>query len=157
MDIAREIINQLPDMPEFAGCQVAAPGFINFSFSLAWLSSQTAFIFISNPPLYQLDIGKGVRIQVEFVSVNPTGPLHVGHGRGAVLGSALANVLAFCGYDVSREYYINDAGNQIDAFKRSLFVRYQQHFGRAAEMPEEGYQGNYMSILATNIAQQSGR
>ncbi|MDD4230580.1 MAG: arginine--tRNA ligase, partial [Dehalococcoidales bacterium] len=105
----------------------------------------------------QIDFGKGEKIQVEFVSVNPTGPLHVGHGRGAVLGSTLANVLEACGYKVSREYYINDAGNQIDAFKRSLFARYQQEFNIEAEVPQEGYFGEYMITLARELVEEIGR
>jgi len=95
-------------------------------------------------------------VQLEFVSVNPTGPLHVGHGRGAVLGSTLANVLTTVGYNVEREYYINDAGSQIDAFFRSLYARYKQCLGVSAEMPDDGYLGSYMVDLAKGIIADEG-
>ena len=95
-------------------------------------------------------------MQIEFVSVNPTGPLHVGHGRGAILGSTLANVLAAAGYKVEKEYYINDAGSQIDAFYRSLYARYQQCLGIDAEMPSDGYLGSYMVDLAKEIIAEEG-
>ena len=92
--------------------------------------------------------GSGTRVQVEFVSVNPTGPIHVGHGRGAVFGSALASVLEAAGYDVQREYYINDAGNQMDKFNQSVHARYVQASGGEAEVPEDGYCGDYLVDLA---------
>jgi arginyl-tRNA synthetase len=101
-------------------------------------------------------LGQGSRVQVEFVSVNPTGPLHVGHGRGAILGSTLGNVLASAGYDVEKEYYINDTGNQVDAFYRSLNARYQQCLNIDAEMPSDGYFGSYMVELAKEIAAEEG-
>ncbi|MBU2607910.1 MAG: arginine--tRNA ligase, partial [Chloroflexi bacterium] len=103
-----------------------------------------------------IDLGEGSRVQLEFVSVNPTGPLHVGHGRGAILGSTLANVLTAAGYQVEKEYYVNDAGNQIDAFCRSLYARYQQSSGIDAEMPAEGYFGSYMVELAQEIISEEG-
>jgi len=93
---------------------------------------------------------------VEFVSVNPTGPVHVGHARGAVLGSTLANILSAAGYEVVREYYINDAGNQMEAFYRSVYVRYQQALGYEAELPANGYQGEYIVDLAKEIIQAEG-
>ena len=95
-------------------------------------------------------------MQVEFVSVNPTGPLHVGHARGAVFGSALANVLEAAGYDVQREYYVNDAGNQIDTFGRSLLARYLQLSDRDAPLPEDGYRGDYMLDLAGDLKGEVG-
>lgn len=156
-DIAAEITRNLSPMPEISGVEVALPGFINFTISPAWLSSQVKMIINDPDGCTRIDAGKGKKVQVEFVSVNPTGPLHVGHGRGAVLGSTLANVLEACGYNVSREYYINDAGNQIDAFKRSLFARYQQEFGIEAEVPQEGYFGTYMVELAREITGEVGR
>jgi len=103
-----------------------------------------------------IEVGRGKRVQIEFVSVNPTGPLHVGHGRGAILGSTLSNTLIAAGYQVEKEYYINDAGNQIDAFCRSLYARYRQRFGNEAEIPEDGYFGQYVVDLAGEIADQKG-
>ena len=156
-DIAYEITRNLSHMPEISRAEVALPGFINFTISSAWLSSQVDMILSQPDSCTRIDVGKGEKIQVEFVSVNPTGPLHVGHGRGAVLGSTLANVLGACGYAVSREYYINDAGSQIDAFKRSLFARYQQEFGIEAEVPQEGYFGAYMVTIAQELIAEVGR
>jgi len=156
MDIAAEIIRHLCPLEEFSSIEVAPPGFINFSFSAAWLAGQVDAVLEGNAAPSCADIGRGRKVQVEFVSVNPTGPLHVGHGRGAVLGSTLANVLSACGYQVQREYYINDAGSQIDAFKRSLYIRYLQAYGRDAEMPQEGYMGRYMVELAEAIIRDEG-
>ena len=93
---------------------------------------------------------------VEFVSVNPTGPIHVGHTRGAVLGSTLANILAAAGYDVTREYYVNDAGSQMEAFYQSVFARYRQALGQPAEMPDNGYMGDYIAELAKEIMEAEG-
>ena len=157
VDIAAEITRNIAQMPEISRAEVALPGFINFTISPRWLASQVDLIISKPAACTQIDFGKGEKIQVEFVSVNPTGPLHVGHGRGAVLGSTLANVLEACGYKVSREYYINDAGNQIDAFKRSLFARYQQEFNIEAEVPQEGYFGEYMITLARELVEEIGR
>jgi arginyl-tRNA synthetase len=156
-DIASEITRYLPPMPEISKVQVALPGFINFTLSSSWLSAQIEKIISDPDSCSKIDLGKGQKVQVEFVSVNPTGPLHVGHGRGAVLGSTLSNVLEASGYKVSREYYINDAGSQIDAFKHTLFARYQQEFGISAEVPQEGYFGAYMITLAQELIVESGR
>jgi arginyl-tRNA synthetase len=104
-----------------------------------------------------IELGGGKRVQIEFVSVNPTGPLHVGHGRGAILGSALANILTSAGYKVEKEYYINDAGNQIATFRRSLYARYQQAVGKETEMPADGYVGEYMVELAKEIITEHGK
>ena len=135
---------------------VAPPGFINFSLRSDWLTQQVEEILAAGEEYGNLDLGRGAQVQVEFVSVNPTGPLHVGHGRGAILGSTLANVLGAVGYKVAKEYYINDAGGQIDAFYRSLYARYQQALDIAAEMPSEGYFGQYMIELAKEIVAQQG-
>jgi len=156
MDIAAEIIDHLCPLEQFCSIEVAPPGFINFTFSPAWLAGQVDAILEGRAALSCAGIGGGRKVQVEFVSVNPTGPLHVGHGRGAVLGSTLANVLSACGYQVQREYYINDAGSQIDAFKRSLYIRYLQAYCRDAEMPQEGYMGQYMAELAQAIIRDVG-
>jgi arginyl-tRNA synthetase len=102
------------------------------------------------------NMGQGKKVQVEFVSINPTGPLHVGHGRGAILGSTLVNVLSASGYNVEKEYYFNDAGNQMDIFRRSLLARYLQSLGVKAEVPENGYMGNYMIDLAKEIIAEHG-
>ncbi|MBU4208150.1 MAG: arginine--tRNA ligase, partial [Proteobacteria bacterium] len=97
------------------------------------------------------DIGKGKKVQVEFVSANPTGPLHVGHGRGAAVGDSIANILLFCGYNVEKEYYINDSGRQISTLGRSVFMRYKELFGTDVQFPEDCYQGDYVRDLAGKI------
>ncbi len=154
--IANHIAELIVPGPEIDSVAVAPPGFINFTSSSDWLTNQVGNILSAGDSYGDIDLGQGKQVQIEFVSVNPTGPLHVGHGRGAVLGSTLANVLDAAGFRVEKEYYINDAGSQIDAFKRSLYARYQQSLGIDAEMPTEGYLGNYMIDLAKEIAAQEG-
>jgi len=145
---------QVPD--EIESIAVAPPGFINFSLRSDWFRRQVDEVLSTGEEYGNFDQGKGARVQVEFVSVNPTGPLHVGHGRGAVLGSTLANVLSAAGYLVVKEYYINDAGSQIEAFSRSLSARYLQALGYAAEVPVGGYVGEYMIDLAKDIIEEQG-
>jgi len=151
LDIAKYVAESITPGAEIADLVVAPPGFINFTLGNDWLTSQVSTILASGDSYGNIDLRRGARVQIEFVSVNPTGPLHVGHGRGAVLGSTLANVLDAAGFTVEKEYYINDAGSQIDAFKRSLHARYRQALGVDAEMPSEGYFGNYMVDLAKEI------
>jgi arginyl-tRNA synthetase len=151
LTIASEIAALMVATPEVGSVVVAPPGFINFSLKNDWLTGQVEEILAAGDTYGNIDLGGGSRVQIEYVSVNPTGPLHVGHGRGAILGSTLANVLAAAGYRVEREYYINDSGRQIDNFRRSLYVRYQQSLGVDAEMPTEGYFGGYVVDLAKEI------
>jgi len=151
LTIAQDMVGLIAPSPEIGSIAVAPPGFINFTLNSDWLTSQVDSILAAGDSYSNIDLGQGSRVQLEFVSVNPTGPLHVGHGRGAILGSTLANVLAAAGYRVEKEYYINDAGSQIDAFYRSLYARYQQCLGIDAEMPSDGYLGSYMIDLAEEI------
>jgi arginyl-tRNA synthetase len=155
--IAEKILEFMPSLPEVSGTAVAAPGFINFKLSSDWLAQQVAAILDAGDSYGSIDTGDGKPVQIEFVSVNPTGPLHVGHGRGAVLGSTLANVLGATGYTVEKEYYVNDAGSQLDAFNRSLYARYQQCLGINVDMPGDGYLGNYMVDLAKAIIDEEGK
>ncbi len=157
LEIAERIVRFIPSLPEVGRVVAVPPGFINFELSPEWLCKQVQVVLDSGLSFGDIDIGGGKSVQIEFVSVNPTGPLHVGHGRGAVLGSTLANVLGAAGYRVQREYYINDAGSQLDAFSRSLYARYRQCFGEEAEVPADGYLGNYMVDLAEEIAREEGR
>ena len=156
MAIAEKISEHIVPPPQIDRLWIAPPGFINFTLREDWLSTLVEPILAAGESYGNIDLGKGKRVQVEFVSVNPTGPLHVGHGRGAVLGSTLANVFTASGYAVEKEYYINDMGNQIDNFGRSLYARYQQCLGKEAAMPPDGYYGNYMIDLAKEIAQEQG-
>src|SRR5512140_2904278 len=131
--------------------EIAGPGFINFTLRQdRW--KKTLMDIESEGSAYGLrNIGQGKRVLVEFVSANPTGPLHVGHGRGAAIGDALARILEFTGHKVVREYYINDVGNQMDNLGRSLLARYRVLCGRSAELPEDGYRGEYMIELARDL------
>ena len=154
--IANDVVSFIAPSPEIAAVTVAPPGFINFTLKDDWLIRQLDSILESNEAYGNIELGQGKRIQIEFVSVNPTGPLHVGHGRGAILGSALASALSAAGYRVEKEYYINDTGNQIDTFRRSLYARYLQAIGKEAEIPADGYHGDYMVSASTEIAAAEG-
>jgi arginyl-tRNA synthetase len=156
MEIARELVTLIPPTAEIESIVVAPPGFINFTLKDDWLMQQVDTILSEGDNFGNIDPGHGSRVQVEFVSINPTGPLHVGHGRGAILGSTLSSVLTASGYNVEKEYYFNDAGNQMEALRHSLFVRYQQCLGKDVEMPSEGYLGNYMIELAKEIISEKG-
>ena len=151
LDIARKIVEHIKPSEEIEHISVLPPGFINFKLKGDWLCAQVQTIIYEGSKWGDIDIGKGKSVQVEYVSVNPTGPLHIGHGRGAVLGSTLANILSAAGYKVQTEYYINDAGSQLNAFKQSLNARFLQHKGIDTAMPENGYMGNYMIQLARKI------
>ncbi|MEW6388060.1 MAG: arginine--tRNA ligase [Thermodesulfobacteriota bacterium] len=128
--------------------EIAGPGFINFFIEDAYWYQVLPEIHRLGQAYGNSDLGAGQKVQVEFVSANPTGPLHIGHGRGAALGDALANLLAATGYQVEREYYINDVGNQINTLGKSLYFRIREIQGEKIEFPEDGYQGDYMKDLA---------
>jgi arginyl-tRNA synthetase len=154
--VAEKVSKHIVPPPQVDKVWIAPPGFINFTLREDWLSTEVKSILAAGESYGDLELGKGTNVQLEFVSVNPTGPLHVGHGRGAVLGSTLANVLTAAGYAVKREYYINDMGTQIINFGRSLYARYQQCLGKEAAMPSDGYHGNYVIDLAKEIIQEQG-
>ncbi len=156
LTIANEVVGLVEPAAEVESVTVAPPGFINFKLKSEWLTRQVDSILEAGDAYANLNLGQGSRVQLEFVSVNPTGPLHVGHGRGAILGSTLASVLTAAGYEVEKEYYINDAGSQMDAFYRSLYARYQQCLDVAAEVPADGYLGSYMVDLAKEIIAEEG-
>ena len=137
--------------------EIAGPGFINFFLAEDQLATVLATVHTAGERFGRSDAGRGAKVNVEFVSANPTGPLHVGHGRGAALGDAIAALLDWTGYRVTREFYVNDAGTQIDKLARSLWARIQQAVGRAAEVPDGGYQGEYLVELAEQILAREGR
>jgi len=156
MAIAEKVSEHIVPPPQIDRIWVAEPGFINFILRDDWLSMEVESVLDAGESYGDIELGKGERVQLEFVSVNPTGPLHVGHGRGAVLGSTLANVLTVSGYAVEKEFYINDMGSQIDNFGRSLYARYRECLDQEAAMPPDGYYGNYMVDLAKEIVQEHG-
>ena len=156
-DIASEILRRLRDPDGMVEkVEIAGPGFINFFVTPRAWHDVLLEVFRAPERFGRQDLGHGRRVQVEFVSANPTGPLHIGHGRGAATGDVLANILGACGYEVEREYYINDAGNQMDTLGRSLYYRYQEVLGERVELPENHYRGEYMIELAREFRQEVG-
>lgn len=136
--------------------EVAGPGFINFFMKKDFLHEVIREVIDAGEDYGRVDKGRGQKVEVEFVSANPTGSLHLGHARGAAVGDALCNVLAFAGYDVTREYYINDAGNQVANLAASIEARYKQALGLEAQMPEDGYHGEDIVGFARELAEQEG-
>ena len=157
LELAQALVARVPERELVGRVEAAPPGFINFHLDDGWLQRQVEAVRAAGASFGESDLGQGRRVMVEFVSVNPTGPVHVGHTRGAVLGSALANILEAAGYEVTREYYVNDAGSQMEAFYRSVLARYREVMGEPAEMPANGYMGEYISEMAQEIAQAEGR
>ncbi|MBL0180490.1 MAG: arginine--tRNA ligase, partial [Gemmatimonadetes bacterium] len=137
--------------------EIAGPGFINFRLAADTLSADHARILSEGAGYGRSNTGAGRRVNVEFVSANPTGPLHVGHGRGAALGDGIAALLEWTGHEVTREFYINDAGVQIGRLAESLWARVQQAVGREASIPEGGYHGEYLAENAATLLEQEGR
>jgi arginyl-tRNA synthetase len=155
--IAEAVLAHLHDPTGFvARAEVAGPGFINFTFSDTAWRQRLGEILQHGEHYGSTALGGGVRVQVEFVSANPTGPLHVGHGRGAAVGDAIARILEAAGYDVDREYYVNDAGNQMETLGRSIWARYLALAGRDVEFPSDGYPGDYVVDLARELTSLDG-
>ncbi|MEW6232092.1 MAG: arginine--tRNA ligase [Chloroflexota bacterium] len=154
--IARAVVANLAPADFVGKAEVAPPGFINITLSQKWLAQQVESIIAQGDSFGHLDLGKGKKAQVEFVSANPTGPLHLGNARGAALGDALAHVLAAAGYQVSREYYVNDRGTQVQTLGRSVFVRYRQLLGQDIPLPLDCYPGQYVIDIAREIAEKEG-
>jgi len=155
--LAERVVAELR-LPEsvVARTEIAGPGFINFWLAEDQLSAAVRAVIVEGSRYGRGDSGRGRRVNVEFVSANPTGPLHVGHGRGAALGDAVASLLEWAGSDVVREFYINDAGVQIDKLARSLWARVQEAAGRPAEIPEGGYHGEYLKETAAALLAERG-
>jgi arginyl-tRNA synthetase len=157
-DLAERIAAELGKRPEITKVEVAGPGFINMTLDPSvWRQALRAAI-LAGPDFGRSDIGKSEAVNVEYVSANPTGPMHVGHCRGAVFGDALANLLAFAGYAVTREYYINDAGAQVDVLARSAYLRYREALGEnIGPIPEGLYPADYLKPVGAALAEQHGR
>ena len=160
LQIAERLAARLPVGVQSDGllesAAVARPGFINLTIKQAWLQEQVETIRAAGSKFGNIEMGSGQSVQIEFVSANPVGPLHIAHARGGVIGSALANILQAAGHEVTREYYFNDAGAQIGHFARTLQARYLQQCGKDTEVPEDGYHGEYMVDLAAEIFREEG-
>ena len=154
--IATEIVGSVEPSPMVCDVSIAGPGFINFKLDDEWLRSQIHAIRGQGVKFAHLNVGAGQKVQVEFVSVNPTGPLHIGHVRGAVIGKGIANILDAAGYDVQREYYVNDAGNQMRIFNESVYVRLLQAAGKDAELGVESYPGEFVQQLGAELFAELG-
>ncbi|MCB1907247.1 MAG: arginine--tRNA ligase [Rhodocyclaceae bacterium] len=150
-DLAAMLIAELPASPLIEACEVAGAGFINFRLASAAKTGVVASVLAAGDD-YGRGANRGCRVQIEFVSANPTGPLHVGHGRGAAYGASLAAVMEFAGFDVSREYYVNDAGRQMDILALSTWLRYLAEFGVLVPFPANAYRGDYVLAMAHEIA-----
>ncbi|MCA9914704.1 MAG: arginine--tRNA ligase, partial [Anaerolineae bacterium] len=155
-DIAEQIVAHLPQATFISKTEIAGPGFINFTLSEDFLKQQVEAIIAEGSELFALEIGKGKKAQVEFVSANPTGPIHVGRTRGGVLGDTMARLLEAAGYDVQREYYFNNAGQQMVKLGESLKVRYLQELGQDIELGEDHYQGEYLIDYAKDLVAEVG-
>ncbi|MPZ99793.1 MAG: arginine--tRNA ligase [Dehalococcoidia bacterium] len=156
LEVAEALRRHVPAHEAVSEVRVAPPGFLNLYLGAGWLAGQASAIADAGERYASSDRGAGQRIQIEYVSANPTGPIHVGNGRGAAIGSTLANVMVAAGYDVEQEYYVNDAGTQVAIFGRTLYARYQQLFGRDVTVPENGYPGEYVLDVARGIKDQAG-
>ena len=149
--LAEHIIASLPESPLVQQVEIAGPGFINFFLAPVAYREQLTQALAAGEQWGHSDMGAGRRVQVEFVSANPTGPLHVGHGRGAAYGASVANILAAAGYDVHREYYVNDAGRQMDILAASVWLRYLEHCEELVDFPANGYRGTYIRDIAEQL------
>ncbi|MEO1766740.1 arginine--tRNA ligase [Thiobacter aerophilum] len=154
-EVARDIVDALPLSPWLEKVEIAGAGFINFFFNQA-AKQRIVPLILARGEAFGRAQPKGIKVQVEFVSANPTGPLHVGHGRGAAYGASLANVLAAAGYDVTREFYVNDAGRQMDILALSTWLRYLELNGINVPFPPNAYQGEYVRDMARVIYAQHG-
>ncbi|MCE5259825.1 MAG: arginine--tRNA ligase [Chloroflexi bacterium] len=154
--IATTVVKHLPTLEAIGQAEAVKPGYINLRYNPEWLTRQVDAIMAAADTFGNCDLGNGQRVQVEFVSANPTGPLHIGAARNAVLGDAIARVLDAAGYAVQREYYVNDAGSRVRVFGETLYARYAQALGRDVPLPQDGYMGQYMADMANDIIGQVG-
>ena len=156
-DIAAALIAALPASPYIAKTEIAGAGFINIFLQPAIKGAVVPHILARGIEYGRSNAGGGMKIQVEFVSANPTGPLHVGHGRGAAFGASLANVLTAAGFDVQREYYVNDAGRQMDILALSTWLRYLELVATGIPFPANAYQGDYVTAMARSLLARDGK
>jgi arginyl-tRNA synthetase len=155
-DLAAQLLSALPAHEAIAGTEIAGPGFINIRLTDAARQAVVAQVLEQREGFGRATAGSGERLTLEFVSANPTGPLHVGHGRGAAYGATLGNLLAAAGHDVQREYYVNDAGRQMDILGTSTWLRYLELRGEKIRFPDNGYRGEYILDVARPLADSHG-
>ncbi len=155
-DLAERLVQALPGSPLIERVEIAGPGFVNFYLSPEAYLSLVPRILDAGHAYGRSDLGAGRRVQVEFVSANPTGPLHVGHGRGAAYGAVVADLLAAVGFEVHREYYVNDAGRQMDILGTSVWLRYLELCGEELDFPSNGYKGDYVWDIAATLHREHG-
>jgi arginyl-tRNA synthetase len=155
-DLAERLVAALPISDRLAKVEIAGPGFINFFLTPTAYHATVSDILEQGDAFGRSDRGGGRRVQVEFVSANPTGPLHVGHGRGAAFGATVANLLEAVGYQVHREYYVNDAGRQMNILAASVWLRYLEHCGEQFPFPSNGYRGEYVRAIAAELYAEQG-
>lgn len=155
-EIAESIVKHLDTQPYLEKVEVAGVGFINFFLSIDWMYEALRDLLLAGDDFGHSDLGKGMKVQVEFVSANPVGPMHIGHGRWAAVGDTLANVLSFSGHQVTREFYINDYGTQMNIFGKSVAARYGELLGQEISFPPEGYRGEYIKDIAREIIERDG-
>jgi arginyl-tRNA synthetase len=155
VEVAEVLRGHVPSHEAVSEVQVAPPGFLNVYLDPHWLAARAPDI-AADTGYGASDLGGGAKVQIEYLSANPTGPVHIANARGGVIGSTLANVLRTAGFTIEEEYYVNDAGTQIAIFGRTLYARYQQLFGREVEIPENGYPGEYMIDVAQAIKDEVG-
>ncbi len=155
-EVAQVIVDHLPENDMIAEISIAGPGFINIRLSSATLQNVIRDIREAKEGYGKGEVSEGNKVNLEYISANPTGPMHVGHGRWATLGSSMANVMRHAGYDVYEEFYINDQGSQMDVFGNSVAVRYMQLLGHDVEMPEKCYGGAYVADIAQGIIDREG-
>ena len=156
-ELAEELRQEIMGLgTDVAAIDVAGPGFLNFTLAPEFWQRTVTAILAAKDRYGAADVGRGRKVQVEFVSANPTGPLHIGHGRGAAVGDSLARLLRFSGYEVSTEYYLNDAGRQMRILGMSVWVRLRQSLGQDIEFPEDHYRGEYIRDIASQVLERVG-
>ena len=156
-DIAEKLAEALSSCEVITKTEIAGPGFLNVFLSGKFYAQAVSDVLIQGSTYGAVNTGKNRRVQVEFVSANPTGPLHIGHGRGAAVGDSVARILKFTGWDVQREYYVNDSGLQIETLGRSTRARYFEILGQESDFPENGYKGAYIYDLAQEVIDAEGK
>jgi arginyl-tRNA synthetase len=155
-NIAEQIAERIASAPYLRKVEAAGAGFINFCLSDDWFYEAVSDLLRAGGNFGRSDLGQGLSVQVEFVSANPVGPMHIGHGRWAAVGDTLSNILAFTGHRVTREFYINDHGTQMNIFGKSVAARYSELLGQGAAFPPEGYRGEYIKDIAREIIEKDG-